>query len=226
MRACHGRTNGSSSCSRYDLLLAACCLLLAVLESSTCPSLPADSQLAEQAMWHVSSLLSNPLPPALALRQRGSKPMEDPDTGAARALLALAKKHKPSAAVKLTTMAANASCMVRRGRPRAALQLLRKASAALDKAGSKLECVNGWLNESAAFMGAGDYPGALGSAERAAGALHEVRLAACYLSLATCCLLLLGRQLVPTCSLIRKLLSRTSRSMRTRQQLMGSFSGR
>jgi hypothetical protein len=64
--------------------------------------------------------------------------------------------------------------MVRQGKPRAALKLLRKCSAALKTNGaSNVERANGWLNESAAMNAAGDHAGALGCAEKAAAAMHE-----------------------------------------------------
>jgi|EP01043_Picozoa_sp_COSAG02_P013595 hypothetical protein len=64
--------------------------------------------------------------------------------------------------------------MVRQGKPRAALKLLRKCSAALKSNGaSNVERANGWLNESAAMSVAGDHAGALGCAEKAAAIMHE-----------------------------------------------------
>lgn len=97
----------------------------------------------------------------------------DSDTQKASALLALAKQHNAKPAAKAAIWAGGASCMMRRGRPRAALKLLRKCSASLKANGaSNVERANGWLNESAALYACGDHPEALGSAEKSAAVLH------------------------------------------------------
>ena len=96
------------------------------------------------------------------------------DTKKASALLALAKQHKTTPSIEATIWAGRASCMVRQGKPRAALKLLRKCSATLKSSGaSNVERANGWLNESAAMSAANDHAGALGCAEKAAAILHE-----------------------------------------------------
>lgn len=96
------------------------------------------------------------------------------DTQKASALLALAKQHNTTPSIKTTVWAGEASCLVRQGKPRAALKLLRRCSAALKSSGANnIERANGWLNESAAMSVAGDHAGALGCAEKAAAMLHE-----------------------------------------------------